>query len=384
MNANRLLRNLISTFIIIFISTSFIFAQTVIKYPDPDEKLNKKWDWAVNQAKTKNFSDGYWIGYSIKRMMGENSHTGSFYGSRRDELKTLNELLGIEPPEGKFDNISDVDLIRKEAEKALDRIKNEKRPQRKVMKDLAVLFNYSTSSKKVIKNLKITNFSLQVDLKKLPLIWLGEEDDQESISLLRRMYSNSDGEKPQEKVLMAIAMHEDSKLVIPFLQQKFEKDRSMKIREKAAFWLGQSDEQEALDILVKAVKTETSRKVREKIVFAISQVDLEAATDQLVSLALNSEDRAVQEKAVFWLGQRDDKKALTVLTKIVNSPKYGSLCEKAVFAISQIDLEAATDELIRLAKKSKDREVREKAIFWLGQSGDERAVDAIVQLVKGR
>ncbi len=91
-------------------------------------------------------------------------------------------------------------------------------------------------------------------MKKLPLIWLGEESDQESISLLKHLYSNFESEKPKEKVIMAIAIHEDSKLVIPFLQQKLERDKSSDIREKAAFWLGQSGDERAVDAIVQLVK----------------------------------------------------------------------------------------------------------------------------------
>lgn len=370
--------------LVILTLVSWSFSQDVIKHPNPDENLKNRWNWAFDQAKSKNYNNGFWVGYSIKRLMGENSYTGTFYDPPSEDLKTLREILGMEPKQSRFDNISDVEVIKKEAEKALERIKDKMKPEKKVWKDVAFLFRYSSTKKdySASEKMKFSNLSLVVELDELPLIWLDEANDGESITFLKEIYPKSTTEKNKERIISAVSFHENSKLVIPFLQGKLEGKESTKIRKKAAFWLGQRDEKIALDVLVKAIKNDPSVKVREQIVFAMSQMDLDAATDKLIDLAQNSKDQAVQEKAVFWLGQKDEEKAFVVLKKIVRSDNSSRIKEKAVFAIHQMDLEEATDELIELAKNSKSRKVREKAIFWLGQKASKKAAQALEDVVQ--
>ncbi len=372
---------------VIFITFVWVFpafSQTVLKHPNPDEKLKSRWNWAFDQAKNKHFKDGFWVGYSIKRLMGKNSFTGSSYDPPRKDLKTLREILATNPGKNRYENVSDVEVIKKEAEKALERIKNKKKPEKKVWKDVAFLFQFSSNKEgySAIKGMKFSNLSLVVDLDELPLIWLGGAEDRESIAFLQKIYSQDGTQKNRERIIFAVSAHEDSKLVIPFLQEKLAGNEPADIRKKAAFWLGQRDEKEALQILAKAVKEDKSVKVREQIVFAISQMDLDESTDKLIDLAQNSNDPAVQGKAVFWLGQKNEKKALSVLKKIVRSDDSYKIREKAVFAIQQINSEEAINELIDLAKNSKSRKIREKAIFWLGQKASKKAAQALDEVVQ--
>lgn len=370
--------------LITLVCGSTAFSQTVLKHPNPSENVRSRWNWAFDRAKNNNFKDGFWVGYSIKRLMEENSFTGSFYDPPGKDLKTLREILGMEPGKNRYATISDVEVIKKEAEKALKRIKDKNKPEIKVWKDVAFLFQFSSAQHdfSAIEKMKFSNLSLVVDLDERPLIWLGKASDEESIRFLKEFYAKTGEDKNKEKIIAAVSFHENSKLVIPFLRGRLTGNESAGIRKKAAFWLGQRDEKAALDILTKAVKEDESLKVREQIVFAISQMDLDAAVNELCDLAQNSNNPAVREKAVFWLGQKDEKKALAVLRKIVRSDHSYKIREKAVFAIEQMDFEEATDELIDLAKNSKSRRVREKAIFWLGQKASKKAAKALNNVVQ--
>ena len=294
---------IIMVFLVSLLLTTLGLSQVVIKHKNPNENLKSRWNWAFDQAKSNNYKGGFWVGYSIKRLMGERSFTGTFYDPPREELKALREILGMAPEKNRFDNVSDVEMLKKEAEKALERIKDEKKPEKKIWKDVAFLFRYSSTKRdfSAIEKMKFSNLSLVVELDELPLIWLDKAKDEESITFLKEIYPKSDKEKNKERIISAVSFHQETKLVIPFLKNKLEGKESVNIRKKAAFWLGQRDEKKALDVLVKAMKNDPSVKVREQVVFAISQMDLDAATDKLIDLAQNANDQAVKEKAIFWL-----------------------------------------------------------------------------------
>jgi len=72
-------------------------AQEVVHYADSTQALNKRWTWAMDQAARTEFKNGYWVGYSISRLMEENSTIGSV-SIKNDRIyrmhgKSLSELI---------------------------------------------------------------------------------------------------------------------------------------------------------------------------------------------------------------------------------------------------------------------------------------------------
>jgi HEAT repeat protein len=149
-------------------------------------------------------------------------------------------------------------------------------------------------------------------------------------------------------------------------------DRPMKIRESAVFWLGQFDDEGALDALVQLVESGEPASIREHAIFALSQYPNDRATGVLENVA--ESDRyplALRDKAIFWLGQRpeDDGGYLRDLYGRLSSP---SLKERVIFAVSQHSDATDLDWLRALALNTREGlELREKAIFWLGQQRDD-------------
>lgn len=57
--------------------------------------------------------------------------------------------------------------------------------------------------------------------------------------------------------------------------------------------------------------------LKEGAVFAISQMELEESIDGLIGLARAADDEEVRKKAIFWLGETGDPRALEVLIEII-------------------------------------------------------------------
>jgi len=367
----------------ILILSNLSFSQTVIKHPKPTDNLKSRWEWALKEAKSRKFKNGFWVGYSIQKLMGVNSYMGTFISHPQQDEKKLEEIIFGKTSQTKEKNIPDDKVIKEAATRALKRIKDPDSGEEKVLKNIAILFKFgSAASTQKIEKLKVSNLSLYVDFDDKPLIWLDKAEDNKSITLLKGIYKDARTEEVQEKIVTAVGVHEHSDLTIAFLENVLTGNDPDDVREKAAFWMGQQNTGRALKILLKAAQKDRSRDVRKKAVFGISQIETDGATDGLIFLAEKADDAEIREKAIFWLGQGEREKALKFLIKASKSDPSSDVREKAVFSISQMDSEKALDALIDLAYHAERKAVRKKAIFWLGQKASKKGVAALTDVVE--
>jgi HEAT repeat protein len=160
-----------------------------------------------------------------------------------------------------------------------------------------------------------------------------------------------------------------------------------KVREKALFWLAQSDEVTADDIqaIVDIIISDSETKVRQHGVFALSQIEGRRGAEALIDLVRTHPDPNVREKILFWLAQTEQVTAgdIRAIVEIIDSDSEARVREQGVFALSQVEGRLGADALIALARKHPNPEVREKALFWLAQGDEVTAGDiqAIVEIV---
>lgn len=64
-------------------------------------------------------------------------------------------------------------------------------------------------------------------------------------------------------------------------------------------------------------RTSPDRELREQVLLAFSQSGESAAIDALLSIALGETDPELRHRAVFWLGQTDDPRADELLEEIL-------------------------------------------------------------------
>jgi hypothetical protein len=337
----------------------------------------------LKEASEHKFTNGFWIGYGIRRVMDLDSHIGSFGDSYGRHDKSLHELLygQKEYPE----DAGAEETIRREALRALDE-KGRRAEGRKVVKGVAILFAYNRSSSggDRLSKITISNLSLAVDLGDRPLLWLGNADDEESETHLQQQFASLPTTKLKESTLFAISIHDSSNEASAFLRKQLTEAEEERLRGSAAFWIGQRNRLEDLPFLVKAATTDDSRHVREQGVFAISQMRSERATEALIDLARNGPTREVRSKAIFWLSQKASEKVLPTLKGVVYGDSDSRLQREAVFALSRLKDVDGVKELIEIAKTHNDSKIRRQAIFWLGQSKDPRALNALTQMVRGK
>jgi hypothetical protein len=351
----------------------------VVRSPRPADPLAPRWDWARAEARTRAYRTGYWVAYAISRLTGESSHIGSFdFGSRKARL-TLGEIVAGTRLEASTAGAGR--SVRETARSVLEDMEREKGPEKKVRKDLALLYRYKDAGAGP-EEVAMSDMDLVIDLKGLPLLWLGAASNGDSLALVRKLHSDGGPADFREDLMAAAGVHDAPDLVIPFLDGVLKGGGEARVRKEAAFWIGQQGGPAALRILRDAARTDRSAEVRKNAVFAISQVELEAAVDALIELAKAAGEAGVRREAVFWLGQKASKKAEAALVGFVYDAAELEVREQAVFALSQLPDNQGVEPLIRIVRSHPDSRVRAKAAFWLGECDDPRALDALIAVVK--
>ena len=104
-----------------------IQAQPIVKHPDPAGTVEARWNWAQAEAARRGVDQGYWIGYSIRRLMGKYSTTGTWNSDWRDETSLYEMIYGERAPYEYQDRFngrerSDEERVRRAAKRALEEL----------------------------------------------------------------------------------------------------------------------------------------------------------------------------------------------------------------------------------------------------------------------
>jgi len=373
-----------------FLFPSNLLSVEIFHHPRPSDNLEARWNWAVTKGTKLGLKNGFWIGYSIKKQMGENTYyvsTGmgictirtsySFHSYKRGT--TLREILYGKRAEPELSNMEQIKQI---ASQALDELKNPRRTQRKVWKDVAILFQLEPDSPKAPKNIKLCNLFAAFDPEDMPIFWLDKADYTQSFLLLRRMYGNIKEESQKKRFLSAIGIHSNSDRVVPFLEKVLKSRETDAVRGRAAIELGEHDTEHALELLVQTAKSDHSLYVRKKAVSGLEDMEQEGAVDALIELARRADNMVIRRRAISALGDIASKKVTAALEACVYNDDYTEVQKQAVYAFEDLPNGEGIPYLIKIAKNHPKVKIRKSAIYCLGDSGDSRARDALIEIIR--
>lgn len=366
----------------------FFFSSQVFHRPKYLDKLQEQWDWAIKEAGKQRLTAGFWIGYSIKRLMGEYSYIGSigrstFSGTYPLPPSWKGKILGEIIYGRDFSIIlSDEEQVQLAAKRALAELDRRGKSQRKVWKDVAILFKFGSSLSKVPETMRLSNITLSFDLEGLPLLWLDKAEDEQSISFLSNLYKSSITEGIKKKIISAIGFHMSSELVVPFLEKILKGSEPETLRGRAASELGDQDSERAVKILHQTAKSDRSFYVRKKAVYGLEDIDLPGATDALIDIIRNSKNREIRKKAISCLADKASKKAAATLEDIAYEDDDTEVQKRAVYALEDLPDNQGIPFLIKIAKTHPKLVIRKRAIYCLGDSDDPRAFKALIEILQ--
>jgi HEAT repeat protein len=147
------------------------------------------------------------------------------------------------------------------------------------------------------------------------IFWLGQSGHEENAAFLRALYAKLTNEELKKKVLFALAQMgsaESGKWLVEIARTPSE---GLELRKQALFWAGQSGVPTAE--LASTYSSVGDRAMREYLLFVLSQRGDRAASDKLVDIAKRDPDGELRKKALFWLGQTHDPRAAEMLQEII-------------------------------------------------------------------
>jgi HEAT repeat protein len=228
-----------------------------------------------------------------------------------------------------------------------------------------------------VDQLRMASPDCRFDGGGLAFHWITGVPAGESVAWLKSQVS----ERNPDRALPVLALHAGPAATAA-LDELTAPAQPERVREKAAFWLGNSRGAQGVDVLKRMLANDPSPKVREQVVFALSQSKEASALAALIAEAKTDKTPAVRSKALFWLAQKAGKQAEDAIQNAVVSDPERSVKEQAVFALKQLPEDRGVPLLIEVAKNNPDPAVRKKAMFWLGESRDPRALEFFEKVLR--
>jgi hypothetical protein len=230
--------------------------------------------------------------------------------------------------------------------------------------------------------LRVVSPDCKLDAGGLPFYWIDKVPVGASVAWLKTQISM----RHADRAISAIAFH-DGAAADQALNDLTAVAEPERVREKAAFWLGNSRGAKGVETLKRMLANDPNDKVREQVVFALSQSKDPAGLQTVIDTARNDKSPRVRERALFWLAQKAaTKQAAELINSAISNAVLNdadrSVRESAVFALKQLPGDQGIPLLIDLAQKNADPNVRKKAVFWLGQSRDPRALAFFEQVLR--
>lgn len=345
----------------------------IARNPTPSGALADRLNWAFGEAAKGGPGKGFWAAYGIRRLMGEHSQFCMNMDWGNHGAPSLDELIY-----GKRS------LVEKRVSNAISASGESIGPERKVIKEVALLLRYDSPSARKPREIAAANLEFSPDLEGLPLFWLGPASDEESLRLLLSFYAAGDAEELRSNVIHAVGLHRKPDLVVPFLEKIIAGRETESIRADAASFLGEQPDPRALEILKKTASSDASSEVRENAIDGLIEMELPAAADALIEFARRGKDEEVRNEAINGLAEKATKATIAALEELAYGDKSAEIRREAVQALADLPGKSGLPYVIKAAKTHPDKEARIAAIEALGEFHDPAAKQALIEIIKKR
>ena len=220
------------------------------------------------------------------------------------------------------------------------------------------------------------------EVKQQAVFWLSQVGTEKAVVALDSILARSNDPSLQEKAIFALSQHRGGRAAAALRAYVERKDAPEEMREKAVFWLGQSNDPENPAFLRTVYGRTSNDALKQKILFAVSQAHGQENQQFLLDVARNkNETIEVRKQALFWAGQSGTVNTSDLASLYTTMPDQ-EMREQIIFVLSQRNNDpTAMDKLIEIARKDPNPELRKRALFWVGQSKDPRATQLLQDIL---
>jgi hypothetical protein len=333
----------------------------------------------------KTAADPYWIAYAVPMVEGDrvmccwSSSSGTTWIEGGVSIRSSGDACcgacSIEPGRNDGINITTRDST--------------SRPVQLEASRFSIFFRVVSGA---VERVRVFSEECALDAGGRAVQWIDDVKPSESVALLMTFLpgperpgapgtSESRSDRVVDASVTAIALHADASADAA-LEALVARDRSERLRKKAAFWLGQARGRRGFETLRRLIADDPSTAFRKSAVFALSQSREAEAVPTLIQLAKKDASPEIRGEALFWLAQKAGRKAADAITDAIDNDPETDVKKRAVFALSQLPKDEGVPLLIQVARRNSNPAVRKQAIFWLGQSRDPRALAFFEEVLK--
>jgi len=154
------------------------------------------------------------------------------------------------------------------------------------------------------------------DTREKAVFWLGQQHGEGNAAFLRDLYGRVTPDDLKEKIIFSLSQMRSVENTRWLMDLAVNSRENVDLRKKALFWAGQTGAD--IGDLTALYDRTTDRDIKDQLIFVYSQRHESAALDKLIDIARHEQDKELRKKAVFWLGQSHDPRAAQVLLEIIN------------------------------------------------------------------
>ena len=155
------------------------------------------------------------------------------------------------------------------------------------------------------------------ELRANAIFWLGQRSGGDNAEYLRTLYGRIRNAELREKILFSVSQSGDPASANWLLGIAKNEQEPIDLRKNALFWAGQG--KASITELVRLYADVRDREMREQLVFVYSQRNEREALDKMMDIARRDPDPEIRKKALFWIGQSKDPRATQLIQDILEA-----------------------------------------------------------------
>jgi HEAT repeat protein len=156
------------------------------------------------------------------------------------------------------------------------------------------------------------------NLRERAIFWLGQGSSQADATFLRELYGRLEDRQLKERVLFSLAQTEGVGNERWLMQIARDQKEPAELRGRALFWLGQGDLLPTSELGALYDQLEGTQVKEQLIFALAQREKDSVAVDRLMAIARKDPDRRLRERAIFWLGQSEDPRVAAFLLELID------------------------------------------------------------------
>jgi HEAT repeat protein len=156
------------------------------------------------------------------------------------------------------------------------------------------------------------------DVREQAIFWLGQEGSREDVEFLMDLFDDLESSELKEKVIFSVSQASHPEGGAWLVSMARDEGQSVEVRKNALFWAGEEGNVAASDLRDLYDDADHSELKEHVIFVLSQIDGSERAAEVLIEIAKSESNSELRDRALFWLGESDSPKAAAFLRDLIN------------------------------------------------------------------